>query len=53
MKKAALLVIVMAIFLAIASPSFAATSVASLHGVYSFQIEGLTTNTDITVAVPG
>jgi hypothetical protein len=42
MKKAALLVIVMAIFLAIASPSFAATSVASLHGVYSFQIEGVT-----------
>jgi hypothetical protein len=28
--------------LAMASPSFAATSVASLHGVYSFQIEGLT-----------
>lgn len=42
MKKAALLVILMAMVLAIASPSFAATSVASLKGVYSFQIQGLT-----------
>jgi len=42
MKKAVLFVIVMAMFLAIASPSFAATSVASLKGVYSFQMDGLT-----------
>ncbi|HXM22738.1 MAG TPA: hypothetical protein VN948_15885 [Terriglobales bacterium] len=42
MKKAALFVILMAMVLAIASTSFAATSVASLHGVYSFQLQGLT-----------
>ena len=42
MKKAAWFVIVIAMFLAIASPSFAATSVASLKGVYSFQLDGLT-----------
>ena len=41
MKKAAWFVIVIAMFLAIASPSFAATSVASLNGVYSFQIQGV------------
>jgi hypothetical protein len=42
MKKAALFVILMVLVLAMASTSFAATSVASLHGVYSFQMQGLT-----------
>jgi hypothetical protein len=42
MKKAALLVILMVMVLAMASTSFAATSVASLHGVYSFQLQGVT-----------
>jgi hypothetical protein len=45
MKKAALFVILMAIVLAMASTSFAATSVASVHGVYSFQMQGLTNQT--------
>ena len=42
MKKAALIVILMAMVLVMASTSFAATSVASLHGVYFFQLQGLT-----------
>jgi hypothetical protein len=42
MKKATLFVIVIAIVLAIPSSSFAATSVASLKGVYNFQISGIT-----------
>jgi hypothetical protein len=41
MKKAALFVILMAVVLAMASTSFAATSVASLKGVYSFQLQGV------------
>jgi hypothetical protein len=42
MKKSVLFVILMAAVLAIPSTSFAATSVASLKGVYNFQIAGLT-----------
>jgi hypothetical protein len=42
MKKAAMFVILMAMVLAMASASFAATSVASLHGTYSFQVQGVT-----------
>jgi len=38
MKKIALLVILAATVLAMASPSFAATSVASLNGTYNFQV---------------
>jgi hypothetical protein len=41
MKKAALFVILMAVVLAMTSASFAATSVASIKGVYSFQIQGV------------
>jgi hypothetical protein len=40
MKKAALFVILTGMVLA-ASTSFAATSVASLHGAYSFQLQGV------------
>jgi len=42
MKKTALSVTLVATVLAMASLSFAATSVASLNGVYSFQVQGLT-----------
>ncbi len=42
MKKAALLVMLTAAVLTMASTSFAATSAASLKGVYNFQIAGLT-----------
>jgi len=38
MKKTALLLILMATVLALASTSFAATSVASLNGTYNFQV---------------
>jgi hypothetical protein len=41
MKKAAMFVILMAMVLGVASTSFAATSVASLHGMYSFQLQGV------------
>jgi len=40
MKKAALLVMLAATVLAMATTSFAATSVASLKGVYNFQLAG-------------
>jgi len=42
MKKTALFLILMAMVLVTASTSFAATSVASLKGVYSFQVQGIT-----------
>jgi len=41
MKKAAWFVILAVIVLAVASTSFAGTSVASLKGVYSFQLQGV------------
>jgi hypothetical protein len=42
MKKTALFVTLMAMVVAMASTGFAATSVASLNGVYSFQFQGAT-----------
>jgi hypothetical protein len=41
-KKTALLAMLIGVVVAMSSTSFAATSVASLNGVYSFQIQGIT-----------